>query len=97
MAYAHSLPGRPVEEWEPLAKQLREVAEVARKPAEPFGGGEAAFLSGRWHDLGKYASDWQAFLAEAGSEAPVLSEVCHSLHREIEGPFLFGGMALPCR
>lgn len=33
-----------------------------------------AFLAGLWHDLGKYALDWQAFLVETGSEAPVLGE-----------------------
>jgi len=37
--YAHSLPGRPPEEWQPLEDHLKNVAELARSFAEPFGGG----------------------------------------------------------
>jgi CRISPR-associated endonuclease/helicase Cas3 len=53
--YAHSLPGRPPDEWQPLEEHLRNVAELARKFAEPFGAGEWAYLAGLWHDLGKYS------------------------------------------
>ena len=28
--YAHSLPGRPTEEWQPLEEHLRNVGEMAR-------------------------------------------------------------------
>lgn len=61
--YAHSQPGRPVEEWQPLDEHLRAVAEMAKKFAdlscivsatqEPFGSGDWAYLAGLWHDLGK--------------------------------------------
>jgi hypothetical protein len=37
--YAHSLPGWPEEEWRPLEEHLRNVAEMARWFAEPFGAG----------------------------------------------------------
>jgi hypothetical protein len=49
-----------------------------------------AFLAGLWHDLGKYAPDWQAFLVETGPEAPVLGEdtpeSSGELHRRRRGP-----------
>ncbi|MDD5007196.1 MAG: hypothetical protein PHC68_02185 [Syntrophorhabdaceae bacterium] len=38
--YAHSLPGRPQEEWQPLEEHLKNVAEMARGFAEVFGAGE---------------------------------------------------------
>ncbi len=57
--YAHSLPGRPPEEWQPLEDHLKNVAERARKFAEPFKGGDWAYLAGLWHDLGKYSCEFQ--------------------------------------
>ncbi|MGA3085697.1 MAG: hypothetical protein ABSE95_13025 [Thermodesulfobacteriota bacterium] len=44
--YAHSLPGRPPAEWQPLEKHLKNVAALAREFAESFGAGEC-------HGLGK--------------------------------------------
>jgi hypothetical protein len=38
--YAHSSPGRPPEEWQPLENHLKNIAELARKFAEPFGAEE---------------------------------------------------------
>jgi hypothetical protein len=38
--YAHSLPGRPKEEWQPLEDHLKNVAEMARGFAAEFGAGE---------------------------------------------------------
>lgn len=37
--YAHSLPGRPQEEWQLLEEHLKNVAEMAGKFAEDFGAG----------------------------------------------------------
>lgn len=34
--YAHSLPGKALEEWQPLEEHLRNVAELAMQFAEPF-------------------------------------------------------------
>lgn len=34
--YAHSLPGRPKEEWQRLEDHLKNVAELAREFAEPW-------------------------------------------------------------
>lgn len=42
--YAHSLPGRPQEEWQRLEDHLRNVAEMVRGFADDFGAGEWAYL-----------------------------------------------------
>ncbi|GMT48330.1 MAG: hypothetical protein IEMM0007_1896 [bacterium] len=51
--YAHSVDGRPTDEWQPLDEHLKGTAELARQFAEEFGSGERAYLAGLWHDLGK--------------------------------------------
>ena len=56
--FAHSLPGRPPLEWQPLDVHLKNVAELAREFAEDFGVGEWGYLAGLWHDLGKYSNDF---------------------------------------
>jgi len=51
--YAHSLEGRPQEEWQRLEEHLKNVAELARKFAEPFGAGDWAYAAGLLHDVGR--------------------------------------------
>lgn len=60
--FAHTLEGRPPEDWEPLEDHLREVAEVAGDFAAAFGAKEWGYLAGLWHDLGKYLPEFQAKL-----------------------------------
>lgn len=60
--YAHSLEGRPQEEWQKLEEHLRNVAKLARKFAESFGGGDWAELIGWLHDIGKYSQEFQNML-----------------------------------
>lgn len=62
--YAHSLPGRPPEEWQPLEQHLKNVAEMARGFAEPFRAGEWGYLAGLWHDIGKYSQEFQTRLMD---------------------------------
>ena len=57
--YAHSLPGRPQDEWQLLEDHLKNVAELARGFAKDFGAGEWGYLAGLWHDLGKYQDEFQ--------------------------------------
>ena len=38
--YAHSVNGRPIEEWQLLDEHLLNVAELARTFAEEFGAGD---------------------------------------------------------
>lgn len=59
MWYAHSLPGSPKSEWQPLAEHLLSTAALASQKAEKFGAARAATLAGALHDLGKYTREFQ--------------------------------------
>jgi CRISPR-associated endonuclease/helicase Cas3 len=61
--FAHSLKGRPVEAWEPLAHHLTEVGERASDFASAFGWAGAARVSGLLHDIGKCSPAFQAYIA----------------------------------
>lgn len=66
--YAHTVQGRPPEEWEPLETHLGLVADGdgrmlgAAGFAEAWGARECGRLLGLWHDLGKYSDAFQAYL-----------------------------------
>jgi CRISPR-associated endonuclease/helicase Cas3 len=60
--YAHSVDGKPPDEWQLLEEHLKGTAELARSFANEFGCGEWGYLAGLWHDLGKYSSDFQKML-----------------------------------
>lgn len=62
MPYAHSANGQGVRHA--LVDHLRQVARLARQLAEPFGGGDFAYLAGLWHDVGKADPVWQRRLVE---------------------------------
>jgi CRISPR-associated endonuclease/helicase Cas3 len=49
-------------ERHPLLIHLRSVAELAANFAEPLGASELGRAAGLWHDLGKAAPDFQAYL-----------------------------------
>jgi CRISPR-associated endonuclease/helicase Cas3 len=67
--YAHSLSGRPESDWEPLARHLADVQDVARRHGQRFGAESLAGLAGRLHDLGKYGADFQARLHDGTTRA----------------------------
>jgi len=46
--YAHSLKGRPKEEWQKLEEHLKNVADLAKNFADAFSAGEWAYAHGRW-------------------------------------------------
>ena len=70
--YAHTREGRPIEEWQPLEKHLREVARRAATHASAFESGPWGELAGLWHDLGKYADDFQDYLKFSSADPDVL-------------------------
>jgi CRISPR-associated endonuclease/helicase Cas3 len=63
--YAHSLEGKPPEEWQPLEEHLCNVAEMAAEFASSFGAKDWGALAGQHHDLGKGTNTWQAYLRKA--------------------------------
>ncbi|CAK8720701.1 MAG: CRISPR-associated helicase, Cas3 family [Candidatus Electronema aureum] len=60
--YAHTLEGRPVEEWQSLEDHLQKAADRCRQFAEQFNAGAWGELAGRFHDLGKGSREFQAYL-----------------------------------
>ena len=63
--FAHSLPDRPIEDWEPLSHHLAAVGNRAAEFAEAFGWEEAARVAGRLHDIGKCSAAFQAYIRRA--------------------------------
>ena len=54
--YAHSLPGKPPEDWHRLEDHLKAVAKMTRTFAEDFGAGDWGYLVGgsrKWKKKGK--------------------------------------------
>ncbi len=60
--FAHSVPGQPSAQWEPLADHLARVGDTAARLAGVFGWGELARLAGTLHDVGKASEAFQAYL-----------------------------------
>ena len=68
--YAHSLPGRPPQEWEKLAVHLKAVAERSAAFASAFGWQEVGRAAGLLHDIGKCSNEFLAYItrSSAGEE-----------------------------
>lgn len=62
MFFAHSIPNRAEEQWEPLSGHLNEVSRLAGRYGEAFGAGALCATAGLFHDLGKYSAAFQARL-----------------------------------
>lgn len=56
---------RPDGKTHDLLEHLNGTAARAKDFAERFGSGQAAYLAGLWHDLGKYRAAFQAKLQRA--------------------------------
>ena len=61
--YAHSTSDISKKNWQPLVDHLQNVSELAAGFASIFGAENAARLAGLLHDLGKYNSDFQDYIA----------------------------------
>ncbi len=46
-----------------LVEHLLAVADMAREFSKPFGGDEAAYYAGLWHDIGKFDPEFQRYLS----------------------------------
>ncbi len=60
--FAHSLPGRPREEWQTLVDHLENVAQLAEAYASKFNSSDWAWNAGWLHDLGKVSPEFQNYL-----------------------------------
>ena len=60
--YAHTLPGRPQDEWESLPAHADAVARLAARFAAPFGWAAMATATGLLHDAGKASVEVQTYL-----------------------------------
>ncbi|OUJ17131.1 CRISPR-associated endonuclease Cas3'' [Acetobacter sp. DsW_063] len=68
--FAHSVPGQPEENWEPLSDHLSLVSRFASTFATAFGAQDIAQTMGLLHDIGKVSLPYQFYIRnppEAGS------------------------------
>ena len=66
--YAHSVPGQPPSDWEPLGTHLNAVATRAAGFAAWFGWTELARCAGLLHDIGKCSTAYQDYIAGVGAK-----------------------------
>lgn len=94
--FAHTKPA-PIgpSEWEPLEHHLRRVAGDRDLPGASelcgaFGAGELGRVIGLWHDLGKYAPEFQRYLLASHAGSPGLRTVDHSTAGALHAASLAG-------
>lgn len=95
--YAHTKPGRPETEWQPLCDHLLAVAEKARAFASTFGAGEWAWNSGWLHDLGKATTAFQRYLETANEldDPDYEADGSTKNHASAGAAFAFDQLGLP--
>lgn len=74
--YAHSVAGRPLEEWQSLEEHLTQTADLAEAFANSFAPGWGR-IAGLWHDAGKYQRAFQDMIRQ-DPDAHVKNKVDHS-------------------
>jgi len=74
LCFAHSLPGCPAAEWEPLETHLERVATLAATFAAAFDAASWGYILGRCHDLGKYSAAFQEYISQTGDADAGASE-----------------------
>ena len=82
--YAHSLENQSPENWETMAQHEQAVATRCAQFLKRIHPDFEAWgdLLGRWHDLGKYSSDFQKYILDANN---ILDQV-YDLHQdEVKG------------
>src|SRR5262245_40598405 len=77
-SYAHSLPGRPIGEWEKLSVHLEAVSTRASAFATSFGWAEVARVAGLLHDIGKCSKEFSSYIRRSGAGVGGLRGPDHS-------------------
>ncbi|MEN3615914.1 CRISPR-associated helicase Cas3' [Plantactinospora sp. ZYX-F-223] len=90
--WAHS-PAPGCGRWHSLADHLRGTAELARRFAVSFGGGDVAYWLGALHDVGKAACAWQDKLAAVASTGDAVGIDHKSLGTRVAYERGLGGFA----
>ncbi|WP_299439102.1 CRISPR-associated endonuclease Cas3'' [uncultured Rhodospira sp.] len=67
-----------------LTDHLKGTADRAAAFAAAFGAGDMARLAGLWHDLGKYAADFQAMIRAADTHAHLEGQSAPSGRRRVD-------------
>jgi CRISPR-associated endonuclease/helicase Cas3 len=70
MHFAHSADDPDRARWQKLTEHLSNVATLAATRAGAFGAAPIAALAGAFHDLGKYAPEYQSYIAGARVKGP---------------------------
>ncbi|HQJ08679.1 MAG TPA: CRISPR-associated endonuclease Cas3'', partial [Deltaproteobacteria bacterium] len=80
--YAHSKEGESIERWQRLEVHLKNTACLAGGFADAFGARQWGYVAGLWHDLGKYAEQFQSMLIHKNtieaSEETLPEKINHS-------------------
>lgn len=81
--FAHTKPGRPTCEWEPLADHLTKVAGTPASAgasgfASVFDAAGMGHVVGLWHDIGKCAPEFQTYLKDSDAGRAGRGGVDHS-------------------
>jgi CRISPR-associated endonuclease/helicase Cas3 len=93
--YAHSVEGKPQSEWQSLEEHLTGTANKASGMAAEFGCSGWGYITGLWHDLGKYSNDFQNYIRNANDidahlENSKIGRVDHSTAGAIYSIEIFG-------
>jgi CRISPR-associated endonuclease Cas3-HD len=66
MFFAHSIEGRDQTAWQPLAEYLQSLSRLTSVRAHKFKASRLGAVIGLLHDLGKYAPEFQDYIAGRG-------------------------------
>jgi hypothetical protein len=66
MFFAHSIEGRDRTAWQPLAEHLQSVSRLTSQRGQKFRAARLGAVIGLLHDLGKYAPEFQDYIAGRG-------------------------------
>lgn len=85
--YAHTLEGKPPEEWQELEAHLQETSAKAAVFASCFDAGKWGKIAGQLHDIGKYHPEFQTKLLTNSNKYVDHKGVGARLSNELSTPF----------